>query len=127
MPNPVTFCFLALQEAKTSYYIAASLQKMFAVALKEASVPIPPEIEPLIRSVDSLCLDDMLNSMTRPSYKSPVGQLIPSMDAALAWDFVKELERRGFAPGGIPKGKARWDEVDGVGPKLGLGDLLNPG
>ena len=69
-------------------------------------------------------MDDMLNAVTRPSYRQPIGQLVPSMDKTLAWDFVKELERRGFVPRGR-KGKERWDEVDGIG-RVNVEDLLNP-
>lgn len=124
-PDPVRFCFAALEEAKFSYPIAAPLQKMFATSLTDANVPIPPDLTPLIRSLNSLCLDDLLNAVTRPSYRQPIGQLVPSMDKTLAWDFVQELERRGLAPKGNSKGKARWDEADGVG-KMGVGAMLNP-
>ena len=125
LTDPIRFCLETLNEARFSYPIAAPLQKMFIISMNEANAPIPPDLRETVREVESLGLDELLNSVTRPNYKQPTSQLQPSMEQTLAWDFVQELTRRGLGPGGQSKGKGRWDDADGVG-RVNVEDLLNP-
>ena len=125
LTDPIRFCLETLKEAKFSYPIASPLQKMFLISMNEANVAIPPDLREMIREVESLGLDELLNSVTRPNYRQPTSQLQPSMEKTLAVDFVQELLRRGLGPGQKSQGKGRWDEVDGTG-RVDVGDLLNP-
>lgn len=84
----VSFCIESLQAAKSSYPIAGPLQKMFCLALAEYGTPVPDDFERLIAPSSQCGPEEMLEAVTRLSYRIPISQLLPNMRPTLAEDFV---------------------------------------
>ena len=91
----IRFCLSSLEEAKTGYPVAGPLQKMFRVALSEYQVPVPRELERMMRSTLRLGSEDLLKVCSRLTFRVPISQLLPSMDSDLSQQFVDEWQKFG--------------------------------
>lgn len=93
--DTVSFCLESLQTAKASYPIAGPLQKMFCLGLAEYGVPISDELENLIAPLSQYGPEEILEAITRLSYRIPISQLQPNMHRTLAEDFVRKRRQLG--------------------------------
>ena len=126
-PRTVEFCLTSLEEAKVGYPVAGPLQQMFRHSLTEYSIPIPEELEGMMGGVSArIGPEELLDACTRPTYKQPITQIIPNMEADSGQRFMDGWQR-------IAEGKSAeppLGEVFGSGSYgrrtgLAIGSLLN--
>lgn len=89
----IRFCIETLAEAKASYTLAGPLQRMFASSLSELDIPLTDDLKNLIGPPPTYQLDEFLNACTRPTYRVPIGQMLPTLKPTLAQDFMDEWQR----------------------------------
>lgn len=126
-PRTVEFCLTSLEEAKVGYPVAGPLQQMFRHSLTEYKIPIPKDLEGILAGVSArIGPEELLDACTRPTYKQPITQFIPNMEADLGQRFMDGWQR-------IAEGKSAeppLGEVFGSGSYgrrtgLAIGSLLN--
>ena len=86
------FCIETLEDAKFAHPVAGPLQRMFADMLIECNIPLPTNLECLVPSPHFYQLEDLLNVCSRPSFRPPIAQLLPTLNATLVHDFLTELK-----------------------------------
>ena len=94
----IRFCINYLEDAKSHFPLADSLQRMFATSMNELKIDIPQDVEHLVSPSHMYPLDVLLDACTRLSYKAPIAQILPNLSPNLAQDFVYEWQ----AIGGLP-------------------------
>ena len=120
-PRTVDFCLTSLEEAKIGYPIAGPLQKMFRVSLTEYRIPVSNELERMIGSSQQMGPEALLDACTRSTYKQPITQIKPNMEADLGQDFVNGWQH-------LNKARSRESsesESVGKGKRVEIGSLLN--
>lgn len=125
-PRTVEFCLVSLEEAKVGYPVAGSLQKMFRLSLAEYSIPVPRELERMIGVSARIGPEELLDACTRPTYKQPIAQLLPNMEAGLGQNFMngwQDIAESRSAE--LPLGEKLDSESYGRGKRLAIGSLLN--
>lgn len=128
----IHFCLTSLQDAKRGYPVAGPLQKMFRNSLLEYNLPVSEELERLIGASARISPEGLLDAFTRPTYRQPITQIRPNMDANLATDFITSWQH--VFSEGQPRKDLSWEsgrsgkEKGNVqrGKKLDIGSILNP-
>ena len=115
-PRTVEFCFTSLEEAKIGYPVAGPLQKMFRLSLSEYGIAVPNSIESIIGDSARLGPEQLLDACTRTTYKQPITQILPNMEANLGPDFMRWWHHTA---------ESRYSEPHGKGKKVEIGSLLN--
>lgn len=92
-PDIVRFCIECLQAAEASYPLAGPLQKMFSLAMTEYGMPISDDFERLNVHLSQYGPEEMLEAVTRLTYRVPISQLLPSMRPTLAEEFVRQRQQ----------------------------------
>ena len=125
-PRMVDFCLTSLQEAKIGYPVAGPLQKMFRLSLAEYSIPIPNELERMIGVSARIGPEELLDACTRPTYRQPIAQILPNVEADLGQDFINGWQRiaedRSVE---LPSGERSRSGSYGRGKRVEIGSLLN--
>ena len=91
-PEIIRFCIESLEDAKFGYPVAGPLQRMFANMLSDCNIRLPDDLAQLVGPPYRYSLEDLLNACVRQSYRPPVAQLLPNMEATLAQDFMVEWQ-----------------------------------
>ena len=89
-PRTIRFCIKTLEEAKASYPLAGPLQRMFATAITDCGLPLPDDLQRLVGPSTMYQLDELMSACGRPTYKTPISQLVPNLKPELAQEFVDE-------------------------------------
>ena len=125
-PRTVEFCLTSLEEAKVGYPVAGPLQKMFRLSLTEYGVPVPDELEYMMGVSARIGPEELLDACTRSTYKQPVTQFLPNIEAGLGQDFMNEWQRlTEGTSAGLPPGGESGSGSSGRGERLKIGSLLN--
>lgn len=125
-PRTVEFCLTSLEEAKVGYPVAGPLQKMFRLSLTEYNVPIANELERMIGVSGRMGPEELLDACTRPTYKQPISQILPNMEAELGQEFMNGWQR--IAEGtsaGLKLGERSGNGPNARGKRMEIGSLLN--
>ena len=91
--DTIRFCLVSLTDAKACYPIAGPLARMFANSLHDRQFDLPSDLQSFIPEKSAYELEELLNACTRPTYRIPVSQLLPSLKPSLAEDFLEEWQR----------------------------------
>ena len=90
----IRFCIETLEEAKAGYPLARSLQQMFATAVGDCNLQLPPDLQGFIADEPSMYqLEKLLNAVTRPTYQAPISLLLPNLRPGLAQEFMDAWQR----------------------------------
>ena len=92
-PRTVEFCLTSLEEAKVGYPVAGPLQKMFRLSLTEYGISVPNELECMMGISAYLGPEELLEACERPTYRLPMAQILPNMEAGLGQDFMNGWQR----------------------------------
>lgn len=127
IPRTVEFCLTSLEEAKVGYPVAGPLQQMFRHSLTEYSIPVPKELERMMGGVSArLGPEELLNACTRPTYKQPITQILPNMEAELGQNFMDGWQRIAEGKSAEPPlGDMFGSGSYGKRTGLAIGSLLN--
>lgn len=66
---------------------------MFCASLAEYNLQIPDELEPIVNALAPIGPEDFLDAVARHTYKQPIAQIMPNMEAGLAQNFMHEWLR----------------------------------
>ncbi len=125
----IHFCLTSLQDAKRGYPVAGPLQKMFRNSLSEYNIPVPDDLERLIGASARISPEELLDAFTRPTYRQPIAQIRPNMDANLATDFLASWQHvfsEDRATQDLSWETGRSGHDNGRGKKSDIGSILNP-
>lgn len=122
-PKTVDFCLTSLEEAKVGYPVAGPLQKMFRLSLTEYNIPVSKELERMIGVAARIGPEELLEACTRPTYRQPITQILPNMEADLGQDFMNRWQR--IAESRSEVRERSGSGSDGRGKRLAIGSLLN--
>ena len=92
-PKTVEFCLTSLEEAKVGYPVAGPLQQMFRHSLTEYGIPVPNELEHMMGVSACIGPEKLLDACIRPTYKQPIEQFLPNMEAELGQNFMDGWQR----------------------------------
>lgn len=107
-PRAVRFCIENLETAKASYPLAGPLQRMFATAVTDCGLDLPDDLQRFVGLPTMYQLDELMNACGRPTYKTPMSQLVPTLRKELAQEFMDEWARASEGA----NGKAKEMEVE---------------
>lgn len=118
----IRFCIETLEEAKTGYPLARSLQQMFVTAVADCNLQLPPDLQGFIAESSMYQLDELLNAVTRPTYQAPISLLLPNLRPGLAQDFMDEWQQASATMDGDSR-----SEVESTQPQrsMQISSLLN--
>ena len=118
----IRFCIEALEEAKAGYPLAGSLQQMFATAVADCNIQLPPDLQGFIAEPSMYQLDKLLNAVTRPTYQAPISLLLPNLRPGLAQEFMDAWQRASATMDGDSR-----SEVESTQPQrsMQISSLLN--
>lgn len=122
----IQFCLTCLEDAKAGYPVARALEKMFRNSLAEYRISIPDDVEAMVTQSDHLGPEELLDACTRATYKQPISQLLPQVQANAGQEFVTRWQQL-FSHGRLSDGRSRASSaMRGSGKKVEIGSLLNP-
>lgn len=125
-PKTVEFCLASLEEAKIGYPVAGPLQQMFRHSLAEYRTPVSDQLERMIGASARMAPEELLDACTRATYKQPIAQIIPAMEADLGQEFMNGWQHiaEGRSPE-VPRGANPFSASKGKGKRMEIGSLLN--
>ena len=122
----VEFCFTSLEEAKVGYSIAGPLQKMFRLSLTECRIPVSDKLERMIGASARMGPEELLEACTRSTYRQPIAQIMPNMEADLGPAFVNGWQHIADGrPPEMPLGESPVSGSQRKGKGIEIGSLLN--
>ena len=125
-PRTVELCLTSLQEAKVGYPVAGSLQQMFRHSLSEYQIPVSDALERMIGASAHLGPEELLNACTRPTYKQPISQLMPALDADLGYAFLSRWQHLAESRSPeLPLSESSGSGGNGKGKRVKIASLLN--
>ena len=122
IPQTIRFCIETLEEAKAGYPLARSLQEMFATAVTDCNLQLPPDLQGCIAEPTMYQLDKLLNAITRPTYQAPISLLLPNLSPGLAQDFMDRWEQASVMVDGDSRAEVESDQPQ---RSMQISSLLN--
>ena len=89
----VRFCMDVLEEAKIGPSICGPLQQMFGSAALEMGLTMPDDLKHMIHQCSKYSPEDLLIACTRVTFKQPITQILPMLDASLVEDFPEVWQK----------------------------------
>ena len=124
-PQTIHLCLTSLEAAKANYPVANALEKMFRNSLAEYKIPIPEEIELLVTKSDYLTPEELLDACTRATYRQPLAQILPQMEANSGQEFITRWQHL-LLQARLSEERSRSSLVtSGSRKRVDIGSLLN--
>lgn len=99
---------------------------MFRQSLSECRIPVPEKLERMIGALGRVGHEEMLDAVTRHTYRQPITQLLPDMEDGIGQGFINGWHQlsEGRSPE-LPFAERSYPETGERQRRVEIGSLLN--